>query len=290
LSLFLIRPEDGAGAICRVVFTGFKNDNGTGAEERSIWIVWVVVMLMMLLMFAQDEFNGLHAKHETVESSVLFQGPQLKRKYSVTDEFLDYSSDDSSNSGETTLAPISTEEPKDTLDMVPWLSLFAAHSVLDIFLQLKVFLGRVDARAMQAALQQRQRCEMRENETISPSSNEIKNPNTAFELMKESNPGCIFDHTSQAINCRSDGFWFDFVADVGDGFNSSYQIARKLAQPNLTIKFNEIDRVFPRGQCLFNGGDLGEYHERKLPIHSYNSAHLGFHRKYSLSEPNGTQL
>jgi hypothetical protein len=29
----------------------------------------------------------------------------------------------------------------------------------------------------------------------------------------------------------SDDFWFDFVADLGDGFNSTYAIAWLLAQP-----------------------------------------------------------
>lgn len=45
--------------------------------------------------------------------------------------------------------------------------------------------------------------------------------------------------------------WFDYVADLGDGFHATYSIAYLLAQPRL-----EIDgRVLPRGQILLMGGD-----------------------------------
>ncbi len=45
--------------------------------------------------------------------------------------------------------------------------------------------------------------------------------------------------------------WFDYVADIGDGFNSTYTIAYLLGQERL-----EVDgRVLPRGQMLVMGGD-----------------------------------
>ncbi len=45
--------------------------------------------------------------------------------------------------------------------------------------------------------------------------------------------------------------WLDYVADLGDGFNSTYSVAYLLAQPEL-----ELDgRVLPRGQVLVMGGD-----------------------------------
>ncbi|WP_438874988.1 metallophosphoesterase [Winogradskya consettensis] len=45
--------------------------------------------------------------------------------------------------------------------------------------------------------------------------------------------------------------WFDYVADLGDGFDATYSIAYLLAQPEL-----EIDgRRLPRGQVLLMGGD-----------------------------------
>ena len=45
--------------------------------------------------------------------------------------------------------------------------------------------------------------------------------------------------------------WFDYVADLGDGFHATYSVAYLLAQPEL-----EVDgRVLPRGQVLLMGGD-----------------------------------
>jgi hypothetical protein len=58
------------------------------------------------------------------------------------------------------------------------------------------------------------------------------------------------------------------MADCGDGFNSSYQIARVLAQPQLEVDWTEdfmetnplkqkcTKRILPRGQALVIGGDL----------------------------------
>jgi hypothetical protein len=45
--------------------------------------------------------------------------------------------------------------------------------------------------------------------------------------------------------------WFDFVADVGDGFDATYSVASLLAAPSL-----DVDRIpLPRGQLLVLGGD-----------------------------------
>jgi len=45
--------------------------------------------------------------------------------------------------------------------------------------------------------------------------------------------------------------WFDYVADLGDGFNATYSIAYLLAQPTLAVD----GHVLPRGQALVMGGD-----------------------------------
>ncbi|CAK4239460.1 unnamed protein product [Aphanomyces euteiches] len=75
----------------------------------------------------------------------------------------------------------------------------------------------------------------------------------------------MFDHLAD-----KDELWFDFMADCGDGFNSSYQIARMLAQPQLQVnippsnaKLRHIhgDNLnLPRGNCLVLGGDLAYPH------------------------------
>ncbi|HEY2668868.1 MAG TPA: metallophosphoesterase [Rugosimonospora sp.] len=48
-----------------------------------------------------------------------------------------------------------------------------------------------------------------------------------------------------------DELWFDFVADLGDGFDPTYSIAYLLAQPSLTVDGHEL----PRGKVLMMGGD-----------------------------------
>jgi hypothetical protein len=45
--------------------------------------------------------------------------------------------------------------------------------------------------------------------------------------------------------------WFDYVADLGDGFNATYSVAYLLAQPQLQVN----GRALPRGQVLLMGGD-----------------------------------
>ena len=66
LSLFKVSPDDGAGALCRIVFTpfnrGWGDDNTTGAHENSIWTIWLTAICIMIFSFAQDEWNGLHCR------------------------------------------------------------------------------------------------------------------------------------------------------------------------------------------------------------------------------------
>lgn len=68
--------------------------------------------------------------------------------------------------------------------------------------------------------------------------------------------GCIFDYSSNLKVDSSGGFWFDYMADCGDGFNSSYQVARMLAQPVIGASKNGKLLQLPRGSLLINGGDL----------------------------------
>ncbi|WP_412540850.1 metallophosphoesterase [Longispora sp. K20-0274] len=55
----------------------------------------------------------------------------------------------------------------------------------------------------------------------------------------------------------SEELWLDYVADVGDGFDSTYSIAYLLAQPGLDLTHPESDAetTLPRGQVLVMGGD-----------------------------------
>jgi hypothetical protein len=61
----------------------------------------------------------------------------------------------------------------------------------------------------------------------------------------------LYEHFSE-----KDGIWFDFMADTGDGGNSSYTVACLLAQPSLKARIGGSKIVLPRGDFLLIGGDL----------------------------------
>lgn len=59
-------------------------------------------------------------------------------------------------------------------------------------------------------------------------------------------PQAIFDYSQQ----RGD-FWVDYVADLGDGWNSTYCVARSMSQPSLAL----AGEVTQPGRVLVLGGD-----------------------------------
>lgn len=61
----------------------------------------------------------------------------------------------------------------------------------------------------------------------------------------------LYDHLSE-----KEDLWFDFVADTGDGGNSSYSVARLLAQPSIHVRSSDSELTLPRGNLLIIGGDL----------------------------------
>mmetsp|Transcript_27634 Transcript_27634/g.42846 ORF Transcript_27634/g.42846 Transcript_27634/m.42846 type:complete len:1310 (+) Transcript_27634:227-4156(+) len=147
------------------------------------------------------------------------------------------------------------ESPRGALAMVPWYSILLLDSVFDILVQLKLFVGRFDARTMQPALSNT--IAVPSKKSRSPTSKQKEDDNANFEDFIKSNPGCVFDYRHRECDGEKDGFWIDFMADCGDGFNSSYQVARMLAQPSLRTKFGtNSKRLLPRGQLLVIGGDL----------------------------------
>ncbi|XP_072966845.1 uncharacterized protein [Typha angustifolia] len=116
----------------------------------------------------------------------------------------------------------------DFLDMVPWYSGTSTDlfkTVFDLMVSVTLFVGRFDMRMMQAAM--------------SKVPDESKNGDL------------LYDHLQ-----KRDELWFDFVADTGDGGNSTYAVARLLAQPSLQIKSRGVVHTLPRGDLLLIGGDL----------------------------------
>ncbi|KAK4276652.1 hypothetical protein QN277_014778 [Acacia crassicarpa] len=114
------------------------------------------------------------------------------------------------------------------LDMVPWYSGTSADlfkTVFDLLVSVTVFVGRFDMRMMQAAM------------------SKVNDGDGQGDL--------LYDHFAE-----KDDFWFDFMADTGDGGNSSYTIARLLAQPSIRLREGDSVLTLPRGDLLLIGGDL----------------------------------
>ena len=132
------------------------------------------------------------------------------------------------------------------------MSLLGVSTCIDIVLQLKVFLGRFDARSV-IALNHRS---FSNSEMYSKVKSVNSDAKKEFDNLKDFYPGCIFDYSTAVKRIDSDGFWFDFMADCGDGFNSSYQVARTLAQQSICVEGKESQMCLPRGEFLVIGGDL----------------------------------
>ncbi|OGT35545.1 MAG: hypothetical protein A3F11_12010 [Gammaproteobacteria bacterium RIFCSPHIGHO2_12_FULL_37_14] len=79
----------------------------------------------------------------------------------------------------------------------------------------------------------------------------------------------IQDYTNVATEKE---FWIDYVADLGDGWNSTYAIAYQIAQPSLVLQdSNKNSHITQRGLILIFGGDTvypvanrSEYKERLI--------------------------
>ncbi|XP_015885478.1 uncharacterized protein LOC107420920 isoform X2 [Ziziphus jujuba] len=96
-------------------------------------------------------------------------------------------------------------------------------TVFDLLVSVTVFVGRFDMRMMQAAM--------------------VHDGARQGDL--------LYDQLSE-----KDELWFDFMADTGDGGNSSYAVARLLAQPSISVNGGDSLLNLPRGDLLLIGGDL----------------------------------
>ncbi|KAF4668194.1 hypothetical protein FOL46_002101 [Perkinsus olseni] len=99
-------------------------------------------------------------------------------------------------------------DPKLRKTMVSWYSLLMTTYIPQVTVMLKVFMGRFDVRALMAA------------------------------LTREPEGTLTFEDQSD-----KEETWFDFFADGGDGFDSSYTVGRLIAQPFLGVDVPEDDPV-----------------------------------------------
>ena len=153
------------------------------------------------------------------------------------------------------------------LDMVTWYALVTSYTVVDLIISLKLFLGRFDMRTLQAALPYsiQQPNERQTKQAPKLVQNAFKQKSAA-----KHRPGSEYDNNESVMPFYygqfenadvGDGFWFDWQADCGDGWNPTYQIARVMAQPSLSVSIKRRGRaatniVLPRPKLLIIGGDL----------------------------------
>lgn len=91
---------------------------------------------------------------------------------------------------------------EEKVSMSSWYTTNMVYTVSFMFVSFKIFLGRFDVRTMRASL-------------------------AGYHHPENAEPAKPF--------AGRDDLWFDFVADTGDGFNSTYTVARSLAQPYLNV-------------------------------------------------------
>ena len=127
------------------------------------------------------------------------------------------------------------ETPLNTMPMAGWYEYGLYQTAIDVMVQLNIFSGRFDMRQLLAS-------------APSPgSTGGVAAPGTRGDPY-------FHDHSAQR-----DELWLDFMADCGDGFDSSYTVARLLAQPALQLPAlspRAASVRLPRGEILLIGGDL----------------------------------
>ncbi|CCW59812.1 unnamed protein product [Phytomonas sp. EM1] len=85
---------------------------------------------------------------------------------------------------------------------------------------------------------------------------------------------------------RAVDVWFDWIADIGDGFNSTYEMARLLAQPVITAQLSEAVSLAGDTSCSEGTLDVGGLHRgRDRRVTSSQLHRIGLQRSHSASSP-----
>ena len=132
--------------------------------------------------------------------------------------------------GQTATGPV---KPKQ-MPMTPWYSLRQlASTAVQVLISL-IFAQRSDARLVEAM--------------TSEGAGDIWKHTRQYEWINEE-----YVPSPRAEAYRE--LWIDFVADTGDGFNSTYAVAYSVAQETLTVKKSGGAEKLPRADILIFGGD-----------------------------------
>jgi hypothetical protein len=171
--------------------------------------------------------------------------------------------------------PISADAPAPSfLPMFPWYSGTSADLIktfFDLMVSVKVFLGRFDQRTMQAV-----------TATTTGGCGSAAAAASGLPIAPHDGDGFTYEHLAEQEEA-----WIDFIADTGDGGDSTYSVARCIAATKITVEIpkemleasgapcippssidhqqnssyiaptsTSISRTLPRATCLVHGGDL----------------------------------
>jgi len=74
---------------------------------------------------------------------------------------------------------------------------------------------------------------------------------TRFDARREEALSAVSGETLVDYSAEPGGFWFDYMADTGDGWDSTFHMAQLVSQASLELN----GRTLPRGKFLLLGGD-----------------------------------
>ena len=205
-----------------------------------LWLSFMCVLVIQHLIeritytrgiFQSDEDEGLQQKSIDLrrrrDSSTTCASPLNSPKRSCGKKSKEFSS-----TKNISLYPNGETEPRNKKEMASWWDYALTQTVIDVFISINFFSGRFDQRQLLAA--------------------NIGDTDSA------KNGIFVFDHRKDNEGKERQELWLDFMADCGDGFNSSYTISSLLAQPNLMLhdEGSLEMKTLSRGQILMIGGDL----------------------------------
>eukprot|EP00026_Physarum_polycephalum_P014047 Phypoly_transcript_14516.p1 GENE.Phypoly_transcript_14516~~Phypoly_transcript_14516.p1 ORF type:complete len:217 (+),score=43.00 Phypoly_transcript_14516:192-842(+) len=85
---------------------------------------------------------------------------------------------------------------------------------------------------------------------------DTKNPLNQYHYIFPFEDESAINHPDGSKEEKKD-LWIDFVADIGDGFDSCYTVTYKQTRPTLDVKFDpNTTKTTKRGSVLILGGDL----------------------------------
>lgn len=142
-------------------------------------------------------------------------------------------------------------QPDNPPSMVPWFSTLIAHTAFQLFIGSNLNFLSFDYRGIERSLTPKIfrvipiLCARKLLLNDAPSGGSTSISSEAARARKECKKAAEAPRveTAKGKDEEASELWFDWVADVGDGFNSTYGIARLLAQPELQVSIPQAAQL-----------------------------------------------